>query len=87
MTDDEKNVTKEMNQIICDLTRLKAAYGAVLKQHVTNWQAKVEAANASLPLQEYARAVEEMRHGIDFLIEQNNLSAVRSKLSKGGLVN
>jgi hypothetical protein len=87
MTEDEKKVTKEMNKIICDLTRQKAVYEAVLKHRVTDWRGEVEAANASRPLQEYARAVEEMRQGIDLLIEKDNLSAVPSKLSKDGLVN
>jgi len=86
MTDDEKNITKGMNQIICDLTRWKAVYEDVLKRRVANWQEEVEAANVSRPLQELAKNLENARQGIDLLIEQNNLSDVPSKLSKGGLV-
>jgi hypothetical protein len=87
MTDDEKAVAKGMNGLICGLTRLKAVYEAVLKQHVGNWQAEVEVANASVPLQVLAQNIENMRQGIDLLIDQNNLTAVPSKLAKAGLVN
>jgi hypothetical protein len=87
MTDDEKNVVKGMNRLICDLTRLKAVYEAVLNVRVANWQAEVEAANASVPLQALAHNVENARQGIDLLIEQNSLSLVPSRLSKDGLAN
>ena len=85
MTDAEKNVVKEMNQIMCDLTVQIAVYRKVLKRHVANWQEEVAAAKASTLLQAFAQHVENGRQGIDLLIEQNNLSLVRSKLSKGGL--
>lgn len=86
MNGDEKNVVKAMNRIICDLTRLKAVYEAVLKRHVEDWQAMVEAANASPPLQEFAQQVENARQGIDLLIDENNVTALQSKLATGGLV-
>lgn len=87
MTDDEKDVVKEMNKLIFDLIRLKAVYEAVLKLRVANWQGEVEAANASAPLQALAHNFENARQGIDLLIEQNNLTAVPSKLATDGLLN
>ena len=87
MTADEQNVLKGMNKIICDLTRLKAVYEAVLATRVANWQGEVEAANASAPLQAFAETVENARQGIDLLIEQNNVTALQSQVATGSLVN
>jgi hypothetical protein len=86
MTEDEKNVTKYMSRVIFDLTRLKAVYEFVLKRNVEDWQEKVEAANASGPLQEFAQSLENARQATDLLIDQNNLSALPSRYSKDGLV-
>jgi intergrase/recombinase len=86
MTDAEKTVAKGMNRIISELTLMKAAYESVLKRYVEDWQEKVEAAKASEPLQAFARNVEEMRQGIDLLIDENNLIAPPSRYSRDGLV-
>ncbi len=87
MTDDEKGLLKEMSKMICDLVFLVGVYEAVVKRHVGHWREEVAAANASPAFQSLRREIESTRQSIDLLIDENNLSALLTKLPKCGLVN
>jgi hypothetical protein len=77
MTNDEKNVAKEMNRYISELIYLKAVYEAVLGTCAPDWRQQVQVARASVPFQEHRRRIDEAREAVDLLIDRDEFAAVR----------
>jgi hypothetical protein len=87
MTDDEKNVLKQLGKMVSDLIYVKGVYEAVLKKHVRGWREEIEIANASAGFQALRQEMENMQRGIEKLIDENNLDALLTKLPKDGRLN
>jgi hypothetical protein len=87
MTDDEKNVLKQLSKMIAKLAFMNGVYEGVLKTNVGDWKERVEIANASPEFQALHRKIDGMQQDIEKLIEENHLDALLAKLPKGGLLN
>jgi hypothetical protein len=87
MTHDEKRVLKELGKMISELAYLVGVYEAVLKRHVKDWREEVAVANATPAFQSLRREIDSRQQSIESLIDENNLSALLTKLAKGSLVN
>jgi hypothetical protein len=88
MTNEEKKMVKTMNQLMANaLIRAAASEGALMQLVPGGWPNLVAAVKTSPAFEILRSEIEQTRQDIDFLIEQNNLSALLSKLPKAGPVN
>jgi uncharacterized protein YjeT (DUF2065 family) len=88
MTTEEKKMVKAMNQLMANAyLRAMICEGVLMQLVPGGWQNLVAAAKTSPAFETLRTEIEQRRQDIDFLIEQNNLSALLSKLPKGGPVN
>lgn len=82
MTDDEKNVLKQMGKMISELVYVMGVYEAILKGNVKDWKEQIEVVNASPRFQALRREIDSTQRSIEKLIEENNLDALLTKLPK-----
>lgn len=82
MTDDEKNIVKQMNRLLLDLAYVKAVYEGVLGTQVRDWRAQVEAANAAPEFQQIRRVLEEARQAIDLLVDRGQMTSAIDRLPR-----
>jgi len=87
VTDDEKNVLKQLGKMFSELSYLIGVYEAILKRHVKDWREQIEIANASPGFQELRKEIDSRQRSVEKLIDENNLDALLAKLPKDGRLN
>lgn len=87
MTDDEKNVLKQLSKMCSDLIYYRAVYEGALKKNVKDWKEQTEIANASSDFQALRRKIDSKQREIEKLIDEGNLDALLARLPKDGLLN
>ncbi len=87
MTDDEKNVLKQLGKMVSDLAYMVGVYEAILKTNVKDWREQIEIANASPSFQALRKEINRRQQEVESLINENNLDALLTKLPKGGRLN
>ena len=78
----EKKIMKDMNKLICDMMLRRAVFESVVAKYVPDWPLKVASLISSPEHQTLQTENEKLRQSIDLLIEQNNLTSLRSLLAK-----
>ncbi len=78
MTSDEKKLLKDMNKLICDMMLKQNVYETVFLAQIPDWPLKLASVISSPEHQTRLRENDKIRQGIDSLIEQNNLTSLRS---------
>lgn len=86
VTEEEKNVLKQMNRMMTDLIYVKGVQEAVLKSKVENWMQEMDKANGSAGFQELRKRLEEAREAVDILIDKGDIVGAVGKIG-GGYVN
>jgi hypothetical protein len=82
MTDDEKNVLKQLGKMVSELAYVVGVYEAILKKNVRDWREQIEVANASPDFQALRQEIDRRQREIESLINKNNLdSFVQHRLS------
>lgn len=84
MTNEEKRILKDMNKLICDMMLRRAVLETVVAKYVLDWPSKVASVISSPEHQKLLRENEMLRQSIDLLIEQNNLTSLRSLVPNSG---
>jgi hypothetical protein len=78
MTSDEKRLLKDMNKLICEMMLKQNVYETVFLAHIPDWPLKLASVISSPEYKTRQRENEKIRQGIDSLIDQNNLTSLRS---------
>lgn len=78
MTSEEKKLLKDMNKLICEMILKQNVYETVFLAHIPDWPSKLASVISSLEYQTRQIENDKIRQGIDSLIDQNNLTSLRS---------
>jgi hypothetical protein len=87
MTNEEKQIVKDMSKLICDMMLRRAVFETVVAKYVPDWPIKVASLISSPEHQTLRKENEKLQQSIELLIDQNNLTSLRSLLPKGGQAN
>lgn len=87
MTGEEKQVVKDMNKLIFEMIVQKTALMAILQKYVPTWPLVLASLISSQAHQTLLKENEKLRQSIDSLIEQNNLTSLRSSIANIGQSN
>lgn len=87
MTDEEKSILKDVSNLICEMMLKQSVLQAVLVKNVPDWLSKVASVISSQEYETLQKDSRKLRQAIELLIEQNNLTSLRSLLPKNGQAN
>ena len=78
----EKQTAKMMVKFIFDCKYLSDVYETILRGHVQDWEALVEAANHSEDLTSLRKMYDDIRANLEKLIDENEMASLLPRLPK-----
>jgi hypothetical protein len=87
MTNEEKQIVKDMSKLICEMTLKQSVFQALVVKYVPDWLAKVASSISSPEYKILQKDSLRLQQSIELLIDQNNLTSLRSLLPKDGQEN
>ncbi|HTZ75413.1 MAG TPA: hypothetical protein VMB47_15935 [Candidatus Aquilonibacter sp.] len=87
MTKEEKAIVTDMSNLICEMMLRRSVVETILAKYVPDWPLKVASVISSPEHQKLQKENQKLQRSIELLIEQNNLTSLRSLLPNNGRTN